>query len=683
MKKITISLFILVAIFKISLYALDNIPQRIIKNPILAHFLSLEEILLNEDYERDFTPTDPPTGIVRQTSEFEQMEGVLVVYPLGVPYELIAEMSQDIIVYTIVQSYQQSQCETNYQNNGVNMANCEFINAPTNTYWVRDFGPWFVSVDNEIAIVNFPYNRPRPDDDDIPIEVANYFGLDLYGMDLENAGGNYMCDGNFIGASTDLVYDENPGLTPTEIDQLVLDYLGIENYHVTLDPLDDYIKHIDCWGKFLDVDKVLIGQVPQSDYRYDDFEFVADYFANQTSAWGNNFEVHRIYTPGGYSQATPYTNSLILNNKVFVPQTGSQWDDEALATYEEVMPGYEIIGIYSSGWIDTDALHCRTRGIADRNMLYIQHDPIMGEVPTGEEIDIVAQIVPYSGESLYPDSLIVNYRVNYGNFNSLVMTPTGNDNYIASIPALDPGCEIFYYIYAVDESGNSSNHPLIGEPDPHTFTVAGNPYPAELVVNPVSFSIEMAVNEISSEIMELSNIGGETLNFTLYIEYPNDWLTLDPVSGTLLAGASDNIELTFDTADMIPGEYTSSILIIDDREQTNVPIELTITGTNTQNDIIELETKLLGNYPNPFNPQTTIKYNLKNNSDVILTIYNTKGQLVRTLVRSPQVAGIHNTVWNGKDSNGRDVSSGIYFSTLDVNDEKGDYTSVKKIILLK
>jgi len=680
MKKSIIMLSILI-IVSTSINAVTNIPKKIKDNPILAHFLSLEEILLNEDYERDFTPTDPPAGVVRQTSEFEQMEGVLVVYPLGVPYTLIAEMSQDIIVYTIVQNYQQNQCETNYQNNGVNMANCEFINAPTDSYWVRDFGPWFISVDNEIAIVDFPYNRPRPDDDEIPIEVANYFGLDLYGMNLIHTGGNYMCDGNGIGASTDLVDGENPGLSIADINQLVLDYLGIESYHLLDDPLDDYIEHIDCWGKFLDVDKVLIGQVPASDYRYDDFEFVADYFADQTSAWGNNYEVHRIYTPGGYSQPTPYTNSLILNNKVFVPQTGSQWDDEALVTYEEVMPGYEVIGIYSSGWIDTDALHCRTRGIVDREMLYIQHDPILGDFPAGEEIAIVAQITPYSGEPLYADSLLVRYKIDNGAFNSLVMTSTGNDEYVASIPVLPEGSEISYYIHAVDESGNSSNHPIIGEPDPHTFTVAGNPYPAELIVDPNSFSIEMSADEILVEIMELLNIGGMPMDYS--ITESVDWLSLDPVSGTLLAGASENIELTFDTADMIAGDYSIDLIINDDREETIVPIELIVTGTNTQNNITGLDTKLLGNYPNPFNPETTIKYNLKNNSDVTLIIYNTKGQLVRSLVRSSQIAGIHNTIWNGRDMNGRNVSSGIYFSTLDVNDEEGDYTSVKKIILMK
>ena len=490
-----------------------------------------------------------------------------------------------------------------------------------------------------------------------------------------------MCDGNSVGASTDLVFEENPSLTQAQIEQLVLDFLGIETYHITLDPLDDYIKHIDCWGKFLDVDKVLIGQVPASDYRYEDFEFVANYFADQTSAWGNNYEIYRIYTPGGYSQPTPYTNSLILNNKVFVPQTGSQWDDEAMATYEEAMPGYEVIGVFSNGWYDTDALHCRTRGIADRNMLYIQHDPILDEVPAGEDLDIVAQIIPYSGENVYADSLLVKYKINNGNFNTIVMTSAGNDNYFVIIPALASGSEVSYYIHAADESGHSANHPLSGEFEPHIFTVSGNPNPAELVIDPTLFVVEMATNDISVEVMEMSNIGGLPLDFD--ITESADWLSIDPSIGTLTAGASINIELTIDTAEMIAGNYSTELIINDDREETIVPIDLTITSTNAQNNVFVSKTELLGNYPNPFNPETTIKYNLQNNADVTLEIYNIKGQLVRTLVNNSQEAGSHNIVWNGKDSNGNSVSSGIYFSNFGANSGNSDYTSVKKIILLK
>ena len=191
----------------------------------------------------------------------------------------------------------------------------------------------------------------------------------------------------------------------------------------------------------------------------------------------------------------------------------------------------------------------------------------------------------------------------------------------------------------------------------------------------------MATNEILVEVMEMNNIGGLPMDFT--ITESVDWLSIDPSIGTLNAGASTSIELTFDTAGMTAGNYSIDLIINDDREETIILIELTVTSTSTQNDVIFSRTELLGNYPNPFNPETTIKYNLQNNADVALEIYNIKGQLVRALVSTSQEAGLHSVVWDGKDSNGTDVSSGIYFSNFGANTGNSDYTSVKKIILLK
>ncbi len=233
-------------------------------------------------------------GNVRNIAEFEPQEGVLVRYPLGLPYNLIAQMSDYTKVVTVVSSYYLSEAQNNYQNNGVNMSNCEFLIAPTDSYWTRDYGPWFVAVNNEVGIIDFPYNRPRPNDDEVPIEVANYLGINYWGMDLVSTGGNYMTDGLGQSVSTELVWDENPGLTEAEIDSLVNAYLGIDEYHVKDDPLGAYIEHVDCWGKYLAVDKILIGEVPPSDYRYDDFEAVADYFANQESSYGHDYEVYRV-----------------------------------------------------------------------------------------------------------------------------------------------------------------------------------------------------------------------------------------------------------------------------------------------------------------------------------------------------------------------------------------------------
>ena len=104
-----------------------------------------------------------------------------------------------------------------------------------------------------------------------------------------------------------------------------------------------------------------------------------------------------------------------------------------------------------------------------------------------------------------------------------------------------------------------------------------------------------------------------------------------------------------------------------------------IDDFSTENIVTELS----GNYPNPFNPTTTINFNLKNDSKVSLIIYNVRGQKVRTLVNDDLQAGSHSIVWDGKNESGKSVSSGVYFNGFDAAGIAGDYTSVKKMILLK
>jgi len=92
------------------------------------------------------------------------MKGVLIRYPFGISYALIKEMSLDATVFTIVSGQsQENTVRNNYTQQGVNLDNCEFIHAPTNSYWTRDYGPWFIAAGNQkISIVDFPYNRPAP-----------------------------------------------------------------------------------------------------------------------------------------------------------------------------------------------------------------------------------------------------------------------------------------------------------------------------------------------------------------------------------------------------------------------------------------------------------------------------------------------------------------------------------------
>ncbi|MDP8269694.1 MAG: T9SS type A sorting domain-containing protein [Candidatus Tenebribacter davisii] len=97
-----------------------------------------------------------------------------------------------------------------------------------------------------------------------------------------------------------------------------------------------------------------------------------------------------------------------------------------------------------------------------------------------------------------------------------------------------------------------------------------------------------------------------------------------------------------------------------------------------QNDLII--TTILTNHPNPFNPSTTIEFSIQNDSEVELTIYNIKGQKVKTIANDLFEKGIYSILWSGDDYNGKLVSSGIYFYKLKVN---GKTKAVKKCLLLK
>ncbi len=430
-----------------------------------------EEELRRHEIGMTFTPTDPPTGPVRGFAEFNRLQGVLIRYPLGIPLSLVAAMSEHSTVYTIVSgTWQQNQATNAYNGAGVNLDNCEFIIAPSNSIWTRDYGPWFIADgNNEIAVLDFPYNRPRPADDAIPQAVANHLGLERYGMNVVHTGGNYMTDGMGNAASTDLVWTEN-GNNQTFVLQQMADFTGVTNYHVTIDAQGAYIKHIDTWAKFLDVDKILIAEVPSWHHRYWAYEQVADYFAEQISAYGTPYQVYRVYTP----QGQPYTNALILNERVYVPITNSSWDSAALEVYEEAMPGYEVLG-FTGSWQSTDALHCRVKDISDIEMLHISHIPMHGTHEHQPEFEIEADIIPYSGEELFADSLFLIYKANVNEFDTVPLFHKNQNTFFGNIPVSPGDTLITYYFSAGDASGRKETWPLIGAPGARSFNIEGAP----------------------------------------------------------------------------------------------------------------------------------------------------------------------------------------------------------------
>ena len=119
--------------------------------------------------------TDPPPTPIRNIAEFEPMQGVLIRYPFGISTSIIKEMAEDVIVYCLVSSSQQSSANNSMNNAGVDMNNVEFVLGSTDSYWTRDYGPWWVvDGDKNMAVVDFTYNRPRPNDNEAPLKMSNH-----------------------------------------------------------------------------------------------------------------------------------------------------------------------------------------------------------------------------------------------------------------------------------------------------------------------------------------------------------------------------------------------------------------------------------------------------------------------------------------------------------------------------
>jgi hypothetical protein len=101
-----------------------------------------------------------------------------------------------------------------------------------------------------------------------------------------------------------------------------------------------------------------------------------------------------------------------------------------------------------------------------------------------------------------------------------------------------------------------------------------------------------------------------------------------------------------------------------------------VPGNNGDTSLIPMLTQ---NYPNPFNPKTTISFNMPKSGFANLSIYNAKGQLVKTLTNGMTKAGDNKLVWEGTDNNGSRVSSGLYFYKLSAYGK----TETRKMMLMK
>ncbi len=436
------------------------------------------------DYLDNYSPI--ATFSKRMPGEFEPSQMIKMCYPFNMPTAAYAKISEHNKILLLVNpgstgTSRINAAKSSLTSAGANMDNITFIDMPIDddyTYWVRDFSPFYVFNNKDLSIVDFTYNRPRYEQNAVPSKLATYFNMSYSKMNITHTGGNLMQDGRGTAFSDDLVVSENNNNKTNVLNQMK-QYTGTDNYVITIDPQGDYIAHIDCWGKIVAPDKIIVAKLPESNPRYQYYEQVANELANTKCAYGYNYRVYRIEEPGG-STVAPYTNSLIANGHVYMPLgSSSTYNNKALEVYREALPGYDVVGIkgfrasdsYGRQFLNTDALHCRTHEVPDQNMVFIDSREVYhGEVAYQDNYVIKTNVVSYAKEDIKDVS--IHYSINDSSYvTSPMYQYLETSNYTFAFQGLKKGDEVKYYIEAKDKKDNYNIDPTCGNLDPHQFKV--------------------------------------------------------------------------------------------------------------------------------------------------------------------------------------------------------------------
>jgi agmatine/peptidylarginine deiminase len=275
----------------------------------------------------------------------------------------------DAVVHILVTgASQQSSATSVLQGAGADLDQVNFITYTSNTVWIRDYGPRFIREDDHRAIVDHTYNRPRPLDDAFPDYLATLWGEPAYDIPLVHGGGNFHLFASGEAFMSDLILDENPGLT----EQDVVDYYDqYENLALTVVPgfptWFDSTQHIDMWMLPVADDEVIIGQYEPSDGA--PYTITEDVAADLQA---RGYTVHR--TPGWNSGGThyTYTNAVVFNDLVFVSEfSGYPAENaEAQAVFAAAFPDHQIIPVDCSQIIHSaGAIHCVVMHVPDIGLL--------------------------------------------------------------------------------------------------------------------------------------------------------------------------------------------------------------------------------------------------------------------------------------------------------------------------
>ena len=432
----------------------------------------------------DYTPpgvqNTPPPAPVRLMAEWEEAQALLVSWRYEhseLLREIVRHGVKECKVYIFVKENLEAVADY-LEAGGVPLDNAELLQAPYNSIWIRDYGPWTIyqnDVDS-LMIADWRYNRPtREDDDKIPAFIAAHLGLPVFEAAdppyrWVHSGGNNLRDGVGTIFSSELVLEENPGKTEAEIDELAQLFLGVDRY-VKLPRLPyDVISHLDMHMRFIDEETVFFGAYPEGVADGPQIEANAEFIANELlTPFGNTYNILRLPMPPDENGRYPdqggdyrtYTNALFLNGTVMVPVYEEKYDTAALRIYRENLPGYNIVGIDCNDIIPRlGAIHCITKVVGAADPLWIAHPRLRDSDNTAEDYATHAIIKHRSGIA----EASLHYRQSGDSAYTaipMLLSDTATARWTAAVPAQAENTVVEYYIAAEANSGKRQVRPIV------------------------------------------------------------------------------------------------------------------------------------------------------------------------------------------------------------------------------
>ncbi|MCH2133013.1 MAG: agmatine deiminase family protein [Phycisphaerales bacterium] len=361
--------------------------------------------------------TPPPLGPIRTASEFEDMDGILLAWE-GYS-SILSQMAAAIT--TIGNAKVFIACDSNSEGNsarnnciaaGADPDRVVIVVRSTNTVWIRDYGPRYAYEGDCRVVVDHTYNRPRPNDNAYSGYFGPLFGHEVYELPLVHGGGNWHGNGNGIAAATELIADENPSLSESQIVQYWREYQNVETYiHDAFPTSVDYTQHIDMWMLMCGEDRIIISDWPtQSGSTQDQ---ICDWAANYYQGLG--WEVFRTpaFAQGGTHYT--YTNMVVCNDLVLLPEyndISNTYDNQAVAAVQAAMPGRQVVQIvcdslaYSAGVMHCICMHmpAHVGGISPTTCLQTPVEgiidpadcPSISWISDDDEYDVVSVDIEYS-----------------------------------------------------------------------------------------------------------------------------------------------------------------------------------------------------------------------------------------------------------------------------------------------